>query len=654
MAHQARKCWPYVLGMASIVLAALGVAAQQPPTAAPPQPAPLPSAPPVPPLTIVADGAKEAQLAKPLTKQEVNNLIETTFGKDSAETRRPVRLWLSDIGMAIAAKEAIIGKDARIRFVDVSLGLPAEAKVLHGSEATVIVDQPITDIESLGSRSVMTVELRGKNGTVSFTPQGANGEAALNEVRFRTITKTVQVAEQVPVNFTVAANVPAFFPPSKRVVGIRFNFKLDPKTPLADLMPPPARYLTKAPIPFNEDLTKVPEIAFGESIAKESPKHDAMESIAHATAKINHLNLKKTDGFMLAMLDKRSDLRGMPFLMGEECRTREDQAKIFAEVANAVNQAFRGAKEGNLPDGMMALAASLSERKLGGQANPEMINRALSGALMQILMPESAANRVGLARCLATIPHIDATKNLARLAIFSAEDEVRAAAIEGLRLRRERDYTNVLLQGMAYPLPVVAKRAAEALVKLDRKDLLADLVDILERPDPRLPVTEQKGGKEVTTVRELVKVNHHRNCLLCHAPGNTENTPEGVLKVAVPLPTEPLPRPSDGGGYQSLPSVPDILVRIDMTYLRQDFSLLMPVADAHPWPDMQRFDFLVRTRTVTPAEAQAYEARREVEEPGRPSAYHRAALFALRELSGRDAEPTPQAWRKVLNLAKRS
>ena len=103
-----------------------------------------------------------------------------------------------------------------------------------------------------------------------------------------------------------------------------------------------------------------------------------------------------------------------------------------------------------------------------------------------------------------------------------------------------------------------------------------------------------------------------------------------------------------------MPSTPDILVRIDMTYLRQDFSLMMPVADAHPWREMQRFDFLVRTRQVTPAEVQAFESRRKADGPDQPSAYHRAALFALRELSGREAEATPQAWRKLLNFAKKS
>jgi hypothetical protein len=190
----------------------------------------------------------------------------------------------------------------------------------------------------------------------------------------------------------------------------------------------------------------------------------------------------------------------------------------------------------------------------------------------------------------------------------------------------------------------VSKRAAEALVKLERKDLLVNLIEVLESPDPRLPVAEK--GK--TVVRELVKVNHHRNCLLCHAPGNTDNTPDGVLKVAVPLPGEPLPKPSEGGYQSTPPPSPDIVVRLDMTYLRQDFSMMMPVSDPHPWPEMQRFDFLVRTRELTSADAKAYESGSE--EPGRLSPYHRAALYALRELTGRDTAPTAAAWRKLLKL----
>ena len=71
------------------------------------------------------------------------------------------------------------------------------------------------------------------------------------------------------------------------------------------------------------------------------------------------------------------------------------------------------------------------------------------------------------------------------------------------------------------------------------------------------------------------------------------------------------------------------------------------VSNPEPWPEMQRFDFLVR-RALTEEEAQIYRNRLQPREPGVLSPYHRAALAALRELTGKDAEPTPQAWRKLL------
>jgi hypothetical protein len=457
----------------------------------------------------------------------------------------------------------------------------------------------------------------------------------------------------------------------------RFTFKIDAKAPLSELLPAAPKTPAQVPAWTNEDLGKVPELAFGDPIAKDLGKMKALEMTAHILAKVNHLNRKKADGFMIALLEQRGDLRGLPVLMGEECRTREDQAKAFREMADIVNQQLVQCKTN--PNGFGPAPPPSVAVPVGGQFradqlwatmsilngaiqrgtiknsgfaissyNKDYLNRAMVAALMQILMPEAEPYRTGLAKFLGTVPHPDATKALARLAIFSPEDEVRSAAIESIKPRREKDYTEILMSGFTYPLPAVSKRAAEALVKLERKDVLESLVQVLEAPDPRLPAKV----KDATVVRELVKVNHHRNCVLCHAPGNTENIPDGILTVAVPLPGEPLPKPSQGGYQSTPPPSPDIVVRLDMTYLRQDFSKMMPVANPEPWPEMQRFDFLVRTRTLTAAEAQAYEACCEEDEPGRLSPYHRAALFALRELTGRDTEPTAAAWRKLLKLPK--
>src|SRR5262249_25757584 len=136
--------------------------------------------------------------------------------------------------------------------------------------------------------------------------------------------------------------------------------------------------------------------------------------------------------------------------------------------------------------------------------------------------------------------HVEATRALAKLAIFSGEEEVRHAAIAALKIRRERDYTDILVQGLRYPWPAVAQRAAEAMVKLERKDLAPQLVALLEESDPRAPVLTKRDDKQVSVVRELVRINHHRNCLLCHAPGQAGDAGFGGM----PAPLAPTKVPT--------------------------------------------------------------------------------------------------------------
>jgi len=50
------------------------------------------------------------------------------------------------------------------------------------------------------------------------------------------------------------------------------------------------------------------------------------------------------------------------------------------------------------------------------------------------------------------------------------------------------------------------------------------------------------------------------------------------------------------------------------------------VANAHPWPEMQRFDYIVRTRKVSSEELSRFEAR-SAEFPQR-----QAILLALRAM----------------------
>src|SRR5207237_5792067 len=133
----------------------------------------------------------------------------------------------------------------------------------------------------------------------------------------------------------------------------------------------------------------------------------------------------------------------------------------------------------------------------------------------------------------------------------------------------------------------------------------------------------------------------------CHSPGNTSSISSDAMTAPVPVPGQPLTPPTQGYGSGSSP---DIAIRVDVTYLRQDFSVLLPVADAGPWPEMQRFDFLVRERPLTEAEAAAFESKLAPKGRGVLSPYHRAALAALREMTGKDAAPTAAAWRELLEL----
>src|SRR5205814_5759910 len=104
----------------------------------------------------------------------------------------------------------------------------------------------------------------------------------------------------------------------------------------------------------------------------------------------------------------------------------------------------------------------------------------------------------------AGISDAEYTRALVKMAIFSAEDSVRQKALDALKIRRERDYTDILLAGLRYPWPDVARRASDALIKLERTDLVAKLVDLLDEPDPRAPVVREENHKQMHEVRELV------------------------------------------------------------------------------------------------------------------------------------------------------
>jgi hypothetical protein len=159
-------------------------------------------------------------------------------------------------------------------------------------------------------------------------------------------------------------------------------------------------------------------------------------------------------------------------------------------------------------------------------------------------------------------------------------------------------------------------------------------------------------GKRETVLRELVKVNHHRNCLLCHAPAGDApagNRSRGTVPVGpVPSPYDPLPPSSSSVYYEERNGT--TVASAHITYLRQDFSMLLPVKDAAPWPEMQRFDFLVRTRVLTAGEVRDHRQKKQAGDAPALSVQRLAVLSALQQLTGLDAPPSAEAWRQVLAL----
>jgi hypothetical protein len=469
----------------------------------------------------------------------------------------------------------------------------------------------------------------------------------------------------------------------------RYSFKIDPQTPVKDLLPVAPEIAVATPPWLVKDLGLVPEVVFQKATAikvmpspeKVTPEEQekafarameerdkATEKVAHLLAKINHLNQKGQDHFPKLLLETRPDLVGLPFVMGDACRQGKDRSRGFVLGVSLVHAALMGESDGMLVrSGDLAVEAPhfwASYESLLQRARPEEEppgkkpnleeTPARVAALMQMLAPMSQATRAGLVKHLAAIDHPDATRALARLAVFSFEPEIRRPAVDALK-KRQDDVADLLLVGLRYPWPAVAKNAGEAISGLGRKDLVGQLVAFLDESDPRAPVVKEGGGQTGSVVREVVRLNHHRSCALCHPPANTPDVNLSVFGMsadistgAVPVPSEPLPSPFQG--YNRFAS-PDIFVRADVTYLRQDFSILLPVKDAAPWPEMQRFDFLVRTRTLTAEEVAAYQAWRKQQGPDYLSPNHQAAVDALRALTGLDApEPTAKAWRKLLGI----
>lgn len=389
-------------------------------------------------------------------------------------------------------------------------------------------------------------------------------------------------------------------------------------------------------------LLQVPEVALQPKPVTPPARGEAKKRIAALAAEIQRVNGKHADSFVRKLMQERTDLAGLPFRLGGDCQLGTADANNLASSSLSVRNLLATLQEqerryGYLPD----VSASLPNPAVRGlSATRDTQKLALLPGLMQVLAPEAPKLRRDLiVEPFRTVDSPAASAALEKLTVFDPDAEVRRAATEALRQRGSEKYGAAFVQAFRYPWPEAARRAAEALVALKRSDLAPKLVDFLDEPNPAAPYESAADGKKEWRVRELVRINHHRNCLLCHVPiaRVDRNEAAGV----VPSPEDPLPASASRVYYNSRPG--DTVVRASVTYLRQDFSLLQPVDDAKPWPETQRFDFLVRTRTLDAAEARELQQARPSVSP-----QHEAAVAALQALTGQDHGPRAAAWRRAL------
>jgi HEAT repeat protein len=254
--------------------------------------------------------------------------------------------------------------------------------------------------------------------------------------------------------------------------------------------------------------------------------------------------------------------------------------------------------------------------------------------LRQLLIHEQTPIRRLLVELLTEIPGRRSSELLAERAVYELDPAIRAAAVDALRPRPLEEVRQFFVTALRYPWAPVADHAAEALVALDDREAAPQLVMLLNQPDPSAPITGLHGGQYQ---RHLVRINHIGNCMMCHAAANTMTEP--VVGIAPGTSRRVTPGGWGGGGGQTAP----FWVRADVTFFRQDFSESIPygqrgVVAVQP---TLRFDYLVRTRQLSAKET----ARQQSQHDGQAGYEQRdAALFALRELTGKDPGKDYEAW----------
>jgi hypothetical protein len=425
--------------------------------------------------------------------------------------------------------------------------------------------------------------------------------------------------------------------------------------PLAQPPPPAA----KVPIIQKEEKSAIPEETVKQRVVLRIKHRDkacaddlAKQLLLTPVVRLDLDNTQEITGRVFAAARKtkdrfphpapqplleRPDLAGLPIRMGVDCHLGKEAAENLNLLSQKLRDHLSNERKQNQPDtriNVSSLRAALekdNKARKGEWEQPEAIP-----TLIQMLMPEDRAVRMLLVDLLAKSPARQATLALAQRALFDLSPEVREAAISELKERPAEDYRDQLIAGFRYPWPPAADHAAEALAALDDRSSIPQLIALLDLPDPVVPVIKKGKTENKIVVKEMVRVNHLGNCLMCHPPSFSS---DDLVRGHVPVVGQSID-PVTGGYYRA--STTQAFVRADITYLKQDFSVQQPVAKPGAWPANQRFDYMVRNRPATLSEVLT-TAKRFKNYPQRE-----AVLFALRELTGVDLGKESSKWQQLL------
>lgn len=329
-------------------------------------------------------------------------------------------------------------------------------------------------------------------------------------------------------------------------------------------------------------------------------------------------NNPKTVG-ALAVTKGRSDLAGLPFRFGTDAVMNPDKAKELDAMAKAVRTAALGRQPAERKENAR-FGVSPTDWVLGtvGSENPVWSDEVAVSCVQQMFQSSDMDTRLQASQALTRVRSPETTATLTKWAVFDPSDRVRAAAITALAERDRAEVQAHLLTLLRYPWPRAVEHACEAIVELGLTEAVPSLAMALDSADPEAEFSAPlPGGGSARFRRVMTKVNHVRNCLLCHPASDRQAVLAGTDPDESLL--EKLSNPSFEQYYE-VPSSRSVTAAA--TFLKQDFSAILP---GKQHARTRRYDYFVAVRRADEL---------PVSDRGINNPYKAAIRFALRELAG--------------------